>query len=69
MKKAKLLSVQTLGLWHKNLKVDHYEYGYEVEKELYFDDKPYLRDNGIKVARNYESGIGAFSKYAIYILR
>jgi len=65
---AKLLSYKNLHLWHHSsgVPIHHYE-GPQAEKDMYYNDRPYLR-NGIKVARNYVDGVGQFARYAIFHL-
>ncbi len=65
---AKLLDYEPLYLWHhrNEIPVHHYE-GVQAEEDMYYDDRPYLRD-GVKVARRYVGGVGAFARFAIYHL-
>ena len=69
MSKAILLSYKRLGLWHRTNKIPihHYE-GIQAADDLYYGDRPYLRD-GIKVARRYVDGVGTYERHAIFYLR
>jgi len=65
---TKLLSYKRLHLWHRSNKIPiHHHEGPQAEKDMFYDDRPYLR-NKIKVARSYVDGIGVQARYAIFHL-
>lgn len=66
--KAKLLSFERLYLWHiSNITPIHHYEGAQAEGDMFYDDRPYLRD-GIKVARSYIGGVGVQARFAIFYL-